>query len=230
MRLGEGACSRLQQRPFSRRAGGAPTKGASLPRRACREKDRMRGSAGWRISHALAIVGASTPRGKSCPACGERFQDFPRIRRTSNLLNFSTAYRRQVRLRACGKVSANLPPAVLVVPISTFASVCSTIESKCRNQRDQACHPVRVYERLRLVLFRKRAISNNIYTFCTRTAMSKGVVTYGGHHALKRQIRSTSTPRGKSRLICRKLARDFPRIRRTSNYLILVQLIGGKFA
>ena len=40
----------------------------------------------------------------------------------------------------------------------------------------------------------------------------------------------TSTPRGKSRPICRKLARDFPRIRRTSNYLILVQLIGGKFA
>ncbi len=27
-----------------------------------------------------------------------------------------------------------------------------------------------------------------------------------------------------------QLARDFPRIRRTSNYLILVQLIGGKFA
>jgi hypothetical protein len=29
---------------------------------------------------------ASTPRGKSCPVCTERFQDFPRIRRTSNLL------------------------------------------------------------------------------------------------------------------------------------------------
>ncbi len=43
-------------------------------------------------------------------------------------------------------------------------------------------------------------------------------------------VTNTSTPRGKSRPICRKLARDFPRIRRTSNYLILVQLIGGKFA
>ena len=39
-----------------------------------------------------------------------------RIRRTSNLLILSTAYRRQVRLRACGKVSANLPPAVLGFP------------------------------------------------------------------------------------------------------------------
>ena len=40
-------------------------------------------------------------------------RDFPRIRRTSNYSNSSTAYRRQVRLRACGEVSANLPPAVL---------------------------------------------------------------------------------------------------------------------
>ena len=39
-----------------------------------------------------------------------------------------------------------------------------------------------------------------------------------------------STPRGKSPLICRKLARDFPRIRRTSKQLNLVQLFRGKFA
>ena len=56
MRLGEGACSRLQQRPFSRRAGGALTRAASSPRRACREKDTMRGSAEWRMSYVLAIV------------------------------------------------------------------------------------------------------------------------------------------------------------------------------
>ncbi len=30
---------------------------------------------------------ASRPRGKSCPLCRERLQDFPRIRRTSKLLN-----------------------------------------------------------------------------------------------------------------------------------------------
>ena len=39
-----------------------------------------------------------------------------------------------------------------------------------------------------------------------------------------------STPRRKSRPICCKLARDFLRIRRTSNYMNLVQLIRGKFA
>ena len=48
--------------------------------------------------------------------------------------------------------------------------------------------------------------------------------------ARERVAHVTSTPRGKSRPICRKLARDIPRIGRTSNLLILVQLIGGKFA
>ena len=37
-------------------------------------------------------------------------------------------------------------------------------------------------------------------------------------------------PHRKSRPICRKLARDFGWIRRTSNLLILVQLIRSKFA
>ena len=41
---------------------------------------------------------------------------------------------------------------------------------------------------------------------------------------------TTSTPRGKSCPICCRRRQDFPRIRRTSNPLILVQLIRGKFA
>jgi RNA-directed DNA polymerase len=39
----------------------------------------------------------------------------------------------------------------------------------------------------------------------------------------------TSTPRGKSCLLCGERFQDFPRIRRTGILLILVQLIGGKF-
>src|SRR5271166_2546225 len=42
--------------------------------------------------------------------------------------------------------------------------------------------------------------------------------------------RLTSTPRGKSCPKCCRRRQDFPRIRRTSNLLILVQLIRGKFA
>jgi len=40
----------------------------------------------------------------------------------------------------------------------------------------------------------------------------------------------TSTPRGKSCLLCGERFQDFPRIKRTGILLILVQLIGGKFA
>jgi len=39
-----------------------------------------------------------------------------------------------------------------------------------------------------------------------------------------------STPRGKSCPVCCGRRQDFPRIRRTSNLLILVQLVRGKFA
>ncbi len=42
--------------------------------------------------------------------------------------------------------------------------------------------------------------------------------------------RHTTTPRGKSCPICGRRGKDFPRIRCTSNCLILAQLTGGKFA
>jgi hypothetical protein len=55
------------------------------------------------------------PRGKSRPVWGERFQDFPADKAYWQLIDASTAFRKQVRLRVFSEWGANFPPAVPVI-------------------------------------------------------------------------------------------------------------------